>query len=533
MTISSQAGVPSSALDNFPFPSMRVRSPLTITIFGASGDLTHRKLMPALYAMYVQGFLPEEFAIVGFARRDYTDDSFRELMGESIRKFGRVAVDPVSLSKFLGRTHYHNGDLEDDAAYASLAQRLGNEAIYPGNHLFYLSTKPDLFKVVVAKLKAHNLIRTVFDAKWTRVVIEKPFGHDLASAIDLNQSVRHHLDESQLYRIDHFLGKETVQNILSFRFANAIFEPLFNNHLVDHIQITASETVGMESGRGAYYDASGAIRDMVQNHMLQLLCLVTMDPPASLTAEAIRNEKLKVLQSILPPTQAEVPMCSIRAQYARGRAAGKDIKSYREEDRINPNSMTETYLAMRLFIENWRWAGVPIYLRTGKRLARRATEIVVQFKVPPLQLFQTVECVGDTCDLTHSMPNQIIFRIQPDEGIALHFSAKRPVMQVQVESVAMNFSYSQTWQRDLPEAYERLLLDVMRGDSTLFTRSDEVEAAWKVIDPFLCAWKKSPEIPMYTYEPGSWGPAEGEALMHGINNVWRSPIATDEDWKSP
>jgi len=513
---------------------MRVRSPLTITIFGASGDLTHRKLMPALYAMYVQGFLPEEFAIVGLARRDYTDEVFRGLMSDSIREFGRVAVDPGMLSKFLDRIRYHNGDIEDDAAYASLANRLRDEKTYPGNHLFYLSIKPDLFKVVVSKLKAHNLIKKVFDPQWTRVVIEKPFGNDLASAIDLNHAVRQNLDESQLYRIDHFLGKETVQNILSFRFANAIFEPLFNNHLVDHIQITASESVGMEGGRGAYYDASGAIRDMVQNHMLQLLCLVTMDPPASLTAEAVRNEKLKVLQSIVAPTQAEVPLCSIRAQYGRGRAAGKEIKSYREDDRINPNSMTESYLAMRLSIDNWRWAGVPIYLRTGKRLARRATEIVVQFKVPPLQLFQTVQCVGDVCDMTHSMPNQLIFRIQPDEGIALHFSAKRPVMQVQVESVAMNFSYSQTWQRDLPEAYERLLLDVMRGDSTLFTRSDEVEAAWKVIDPFLCAWKNQPEIPMYTYEPGSWGPAEGEALLHGINNEWRNPLSSvDTDWKSP
>jgi glucose-6-phosphate 1-dehydrogenase len=284
----------------------------------------------------------------------------------------------------------------------------------------------------------------------------------------------------------------------------------------------------MESGRGAYYDASGAIRDMVQNHMLQLLCLVTMDPPASLTADAIRNEKVKVLQSIIPPSAEEVRRCSIRAQYLHGKLDGKSVKGYREEDRISPNSMTESFLAMRLYVENWRWAGVPVYLRTGKRMPRRTTEIVVQFKVPPLQLFQTVECVGDVCDLTHAKPNQLVFRIQPDEGIALHISAKRPVLQVQVESVAMNFSYSSTWEHDLPEAYERLLLDVMRGDSTLFTRSDEVEAAWKIVDPFISAWTTQPNIPMYTYHPGTWGPVEADALLHGVRSEWRNPDVGDE-----
>jgi glucose-6-phosphate 1-dehydrogenase len=518
--------ITATAVDSEPaaiLPGMRVRTPLTIAIFGASGDLTQRKLMPALYKMYIHGFLPDEFAILGLARRDWTDASFRDLMCEAIRKFGKTRVDEAKLTAFASRIFYHLGDIESGDVYGALRERLGDTARFPVNHLFYLSVKPDLFGPIIGNLKAHHLIHAPHAGQWTRVVIEKPFGHDLASAVALNQAVRQHLDESQVYRIDHFLGKETVQNILSFRFANAIFEPLFNNHLVDHIQITAAETVGMESGRGAYYDASGAIRDMVQNHMLQLLCLVTMDPPASLTADAIRNEKVKVLQSIVPPRIDEVRRCSIRAQYLHGKLDGKTVKGYREEDRISPNSMTETFLAMRLYIDNWRWAGVPVYLRTGKRLPRRTTEIVVQFKVPPLQLFQTVECVGDVCDLAHAKPNQLVFRIQPDEGISLDFSAKRPVLQVQVESVAMNFSYSNTWQRDLPEAYERLLLDVMRGDSTLFTRSDEVEAAWKIIDPFLKAWATQNNVPMYTYQPGTWGPVEADALLHGIRSQWRNP----------
>ena len=502
-----------------PRPSMRVRDPLTITIFGASGDLTQRKLIPALYAMFIQGFLPESFAIVGFARREYDDAVFRTQMADAIRKFCRMPVEEAKLASFISKVYYHQGDIESVTSYDELRKRLFDFTTFPPNHLHYLSIKPDLFEVALKSMKGAGLIAAHGSPHWTRVVIEKPFGHDLASAIALNHAVRQHLEESQVYRIDHFLGKETVQNILSFRFANAIFEPLFSNHLVDHIQITAAETVGMESGRGAYYDASGALRDMVQNHMLQLLCLVTMEPPASLTAEAIRNEKLKVLQSITPPAPDHVRYRVVRAQYAD--APG--VKGYRSEERVNPESMTESFVAMRLFIDNWRWAGVPVYLRTGKRLAKRATEIVVRFKTPPLQLFQTVECVGDVCDMTKAKPNQIIFRIQPDEGISLHFSAKRPVLQVQVESVAMNFSYSETWQTSLPEAYERLLLDVMRGDSTLFTRSDEVEAAWRIIDPILKAWTSEADMPMATYSPGGWGPEAADDLMRAHSGFWRNP----------
>jgi len=507
----------------FPQPAQRARDPLTITIFGATGDLTQRKLMPALFVMHLQGFLPAETAIVGFARRDHGDESFRELIGDALKKFSRIKPTDAQLDAFLRNVFFHRGDVEDDNAFSNYAAKLEDTRKFPPNHLYYLSIKPDLFETVLAKMKASALIGPAREANWTRVVIEKPFGHDLDSAIALNHTVRTHLDESQVYRIDHYLGKETVQNILSFRFANAIFEPLFNNHLVDHIQITAGETVGMESGRGAYYDATGALRDMVQNHMLQLLCLATMEPPASLTADAIRNEKLKILQSIVPPRPDQVARMAVRAQYTGGLIGDKTVPGYHEEDRINPQSMTETFAALRLNIQNWRWVGVPVFLRTGKRLAHRVTEIVIQFKTPPLQLFQTVECVGDVCDFTRAKPNQIIFRIQPDEGIALKFSAKRPVLQVQVENVSMNFSYSETWPKDLPEAYERLLLDVMRGDSTLFTRSDEVEAAWRIIDPVLHGWKESLNIPMATYAPGSWGPPESLALIKGHAEGWRRP----------
>jgi glucose-6-phosphate 1-dehydrogenase len=351
-------------------------------------------------------------------------------------------------------------------------------------------------------------------------VIEKPFGRDLESARNLNRDVLAHLDESQIYRIDHYLGKETVQNILGFRLANLIFEPVFNWHHVDHIQITAGETVGMESGRGAYYDSAGALRDMVQNHLLQLLCLVAMEPPGNLTADAIRSAKVQLLNSLVPPAPQEIGSKTIRAQYIAGLENGQRIPAYVEEDRVARDSRTESYCALRLGIENWRWAGVPVYLRTGKRLRKRLTEIVIQFKQPPLQLFQTVECEGDYCDLTLSRPNVLGFRIQPDEGISLQFAAKRPSMQFVVESVAMNFSYQQTWKHSLPEAYERLLLDVMRGDSSLFTRSDQVEAAWRVMAPILAAWQSQPDIPIHTYMPGSWGPAAADDLIRQEGRFW-------------
>ena len=506
-----------------PAPLLRMTEPLTVVIFGATGDLTQRKLVPALFAMFQQGLLPDRFAVVGVARREYDDAGFRALLGEGLARFSRLPVDPAAAAAFLDRITYHRGDIEEPATLPALARRLSDRAAYPAPCLYYLSVKPDLFAPTLLRMKESGLIRDAYDPAWTRVVIEKPFGRDLASAIALNRVVRQHLDESQVHRIDHFLGKETVQNVLSFRFANAIFEPLLNQHLVDHIQITAAETVGMESGRGAYYDETGALRDMVQNHLLQLLCLVTMEAPPSLAADAIRNEKLKILQSIVPPAAGCMRNAVVRAQYTGGTLDGKPVPGYRQEDRIDPASQTETFVALRLAIENWRWAGVPIYLRTGKRMARRATELRIQFRRPPLQLFEHVACQGDVCDLTQAEPNRLVFRIQPDEGIALHFSAKRPSLQVQVETVAMDFSYSRTWPRSLPEAYERLLLDVMRGDSTLFTRSDEVEAAWRVVDPILAAWRDQPEFPLHRYAPGTWGPAEANALLAGQEDAWANP----------
>jgi glucose-6-phosphate 1-dehydrogenase len=504
-----------------PMPIVSVDEPLTITIFGASGDLTLRKLVPGLYALYAQGLFHEGFAIVGYARREFDDGSFREQMREAIRSFSRLPIDEARLGEFVGRLYYHRGDLGDIESFQALKNRFQDTERFPSNRIFYLATTPDYFLPTIANLDSSGLLSSAHGAPWTRVVIEKPFGRDLESARNLNREVLAHLDESQIYRIDHYLGKETVQNILGFRLANSIFEPVFNCHYVDHIQITASETVGMESGRGAYYDSAGALRDMVQNHLLQLLCLVTMEPPSNLTADAIRSAKVQLLKSLVLPAPYEMRSKIIRAQYLAGSEDGKSVPAYVDEFRVAPDSKTESYCALRLGIENWRWAGIPIYLRTGKRLKERLTEIVIQFKQPPLQLFQTVACQGDICDLTLSRPNTLVFRIQPDEGISLRFSAKRPAMQFVVESVAMNFSYQQTWKHSLPEAYERLLLDVMRGDSSLFTRSDQVEAAWQVVDPILKVWESQLDVPIHTYTAGSRGPAAADELLRQEGRAWQ------------
>jgi glucose-6-phosphate 1-dehydrogenase len=503
-----------------PMPVISVGEPVTITIFGASGDLTLRKLIPALYALYAQGLFHERIAIIGFARRSYDDVSFRGEMREAIKSFNRLPVEEGQLDAFINRICYHRGDLDDIGSFQTLKTRFQDTERFPANRIFYLATTPEHFLPTIANLDKSELIRPAHEKPWTRVVIEKPFGRDLESARNLNRDVLAHLDESQIYRIDHYLGKETVQNILGFRLANSIFEPAFNRHHVDHIQITAIETVGMESGRGAYYDSAGALRDMVQNHLLQLLCLVAMEPPNNLTANAIHSAKVQLLNALILPAPHEMRSKIIRAQYVAGSENGQSVPAYIDEYRVAPDSRTESYCALRLGIENWRWAGVPVYLRTGKRLKRRLTEIVIQFKQPPLQLFKTVECEGDICDLTLSRPNTLVFRIQPDEGISLLFSAKRPSMQFVVESVAMNFSYQQTWKHSLPEAYERLLLDAMRGDPSLFTRSDEVEAAWQVVDPILKAWETQPDIPIQAYNPGSWGPAAADDLIRHDGRAW-------------
>lgn len=491
---------------------VRIEEPVTFVIFGASGDLTRRKLVPALYALFKDGALTKDFAIAGFARRDYDDASFRKLMEDSLREHSRTETDEASLKSFCSHLSYHRGDLSDAQAYAGLHTRFATGAL-PANRLFYLSITPELVESTVDNLKKAGLITPPHSKPWTRVVVEKPFGHDLQSAKTLNRMLLTHLDEAQIYRIDHYLGKETVQNILSFRFANTIFEPVFNRTYVDHIQITAAETVGMESERGAFYDQTGAMRDMVVNHLFQQLCLVTMEPPDGLEARSIRNEKMKILRALrLAPETREHPSVCLGQYLGDGKT-----KAFRAENRVSPDSNTETFAALRMEINNWRWAGVPIYLRTGKRLAKKTTEIAIQFKTPPLSLFQHVACKGDVCDLTGVKPNTLIFRIQPDEGIFLQVSAKRPSMQMVVESVNMDFSYSGKWNKELPEAYERLLLDALRGDSTLFTRSDEVEAEWDVIDSALViAAGHEP----FSYAPGSWGPAEAGRVL--LSNVWKN-----------
>ncbi len=524
--MSAKVNFHSSATDSSTtrIPDVRVEDSQTVVIFGGTGDLTRRKLLPALYAMDVEGRLPERLQVVAFGRRDYTHETFREEMREEISRFQRVEGSEEQLTAFVQRIDYFKGELDEDDSFRRLRVDLDDEKRYPPNRVFYLSVAPAFFEPVTEKLTQAGLIYPPDEPVWSRVVIEKPFGRDFDSARALNHHILRLLDESQVYRIDHYLGKETVQNILSFRFANTIFEPVFKSAYVDHIQVTASETVGMESGRGAYFDTAGSMRDMMQNHILQLLCLVTMEPPSGFSSDAVRNEKVKVLQSIRVPKLDDVRKQVVRAQYAAGQLKGKNVPAYVNEDRVPGDSRTETFVAAKFFIDNWRWSGVPIYLRTGKRMARKQTSITVQFKKPPMELFRTVECENDVCDLTHSRPNLLTFRIQPDEGISLHFATKRPSMHMVVEDSELDFNYAENYQGTLPEAYERLLMDVMRGDATLFMRSDEVDAAWRIMDPILRAWReRDARIPLHFYAPGTWGPIAADELfdheLHGWQNV--------------
>ena len=504
-------------------PDIMIEDSQTLVIFGGTGDLTRRKLLPALFAMHFEKRLPEKIRIVAFGRRDYTDESFREEMCGEISRFQRVQGTEADVSDFVGHIDYFKGSLDDVDSFTRLASQLDDSDRYPGNRVFYLSVSPSFFGPVTTLLKKSGLTYPPSHDLWSRVVIEKPFGRDLESALELNRHVLSLLDESQVYRIDHYLGKETVQNILSFRFANTIFEPVFNSSYVEHIQVTASETVGMESGRGAYFDTAGSLRDMMQNHLSQLLCLVTMEPPSGFSSDAVRNEKVKVLQSIRVPNIDNVREQVVRAQYVSGTSGDKKTAAYVDEDRVPGDSHTETFVAAKFFIDNWRWSGVPMYLRTGKRMARKQTSITVQFKKPPMELFRTVECENDVCDLTDAQPNTLTFRIQPDEGISLHFATKRPSMHMVVEDSALDFNYAENYEGTLPEAYERLLMDVMRGDATLFMRSDEVEAAWRIMDPVLQAWQeRDARIPLHFYSPGSWGPLAADELFENEKGNWQN-----------
>ncbi len=497
-------------------PRTRVPDPCTIVLFGATGDLTHRKLAPALYRLAAEGQLPAEFAIVGFARREWDDQALRAELQKSLEPAGLPSFE-ASWPGFAEHIVFSPGTFDDPAAFATLKatlERADTAFGTRGNRLFYLAVAPEFFVTIVDQLgKAGLIYPHQQDAPWSRVVVEKPFGHDLESARQLDRRLSRVLDEKQTYRIDHYLGKETVQNIQALRFANAIFEPVWNRRHVSNVQITVAEEVGMPGGRGAYYDTAGALRDMVQNHMMQLLCLVAMEPPVNLSADAVRNEKVKVLQSLPHWRADDVARNVVKGQYVAGSLQGKEVPGFRAEKGVAAASKTDTYVAIRLTLDNWRWAGVPFYLRTGKRLPKRATEIAIQFKKPPTQLFEPDdEGTGGA--------NQLVLRIQPNEGASLAFQAKVPGSRRRLQEVRMDFRYGTAFAAPPPEAYERLLLDVMLGDPTLFTRIDEVESAWEFITPIHRAWEEAGTEPV-TYAAGTWGPAEADTLMERDGAHWR------------
>jgi glucose-6-phosphate 1-dehydrogenase len=488
----------------------RIPEPAVVVIFGASGDLTKRKLLPALFHLEQSGLLPSEFAVVGVARRPLQDE-FAKDMREGILQFGGVKEGEKKLDEFMAKVSYHAMNFDDPEGYGKLKTLLENidqKQGIKGNRLFYLATAPEYFADIIEQLGKHGMAKPQHGKVHT--IIEKPFGHDLASARELNDEVNRVFAEDQIFRIDHYLGKETVQNILIFRFANGIFEPVWNRNYVDHVQITAAEDIGIE-GRGPFYEKAGALRDVVQNHVMELLSFVAMEPPVSFEAEAMRREKVKVWRSI----QAIHPMDTVRGQYGPGTVDGKDVKGYRQEDRVDPNSATETYAALKVGIENWRWAGVPFYVRAGKRLAKRATDITIQFKQPPQLLFKNQS--GACKEL---QPNLIAMRIQPDEGISLRFGAKVPSPNMEVCPVNMNFSYADAFGKSSANGYERLLLDAMLGDATLFAHRDGVEATWSLLTPILDQWASTRPKGFPNYASGTWGPDSGDELLARDGRAW-------------
>ena len=492
--------------------------PCSIVIFGASGDLTARKLIPALYHLFKDKQLPPAFRIIGFARREKTDESFRAELREALAKFSRTQpVDDKVWTEFSANIVYCMGDLTDSTAYQKLEQRLGTfgNADLRNNLLFYLAISPSQFGEAVEELHKANLLKRPGHGGWQRIVVEKPFGHDLASAHALNNELTRYAHESQVFRIDHYLGKETVQNILMFRFSNSIFERLWNRESVDHVQITVSEKHSV-GGRGGYYEEAGALRDMVQNHILQVLSLVAMEPPVSLEAESIRDEKVKLLKSIRPLTAEHVSRQVVRGQYFAGVMDGHPQNGYRQETKVKPDSNVETYVAAKLFIDNWRWSGVPFYLRTGKCLPLGASEVRIQFRPTPNVLFAAAR--GNTLD-----PNALTLRLQPDEGIYMRFNGKVPGTQVGVRPVRMHFSYNSEFGAYTPEAYERLLLEAIAGDATLFIRRDEVETAWQIVDSIREGWNGKPLSNREFYAAGTWGPIAAEELLAQSSHIWRDP----------
>lgn len=492
--------------------------PCVLVIFGATGDLTRRKLIPALYNLACDGQLPENFVCVAFARRDKTNEQFRNEMLEGVKQYSRTQPINMDLWKrFSEMIIYHRSEFHEDEGYTSLKtllETLDRDHGTAGNRVFYLSTQPSFFPLVTEKLKEHDLIYDYHHVqdKWSRVIIEKPFGRDLDSALKLQDHMIKFLNENQIYRIDHYLGKETVQNLLVFRFSNPIFETMWNNHHVDHVQITVSEDMGIGT-RGKFWEEAGMLRDIVQNHMMQLLSLVAMEPPTNLKANAVRNEKVKVMESVRPFPEIGIEKYAIRGQYGPGTINGKNVKGYREEDNVDSNSNIETYVAMELFIDNWRWAGVPFYLRAGKRMPKRTTEIAITFKEVPGILFQSQGAKIDA--------NILVIRIQPDEGISLKMNCKEPGVTTPLKPVRMDFRYGSFFGATPPEAYERLICDCMAGDNTLFARADEVIASWRLLTPVLKFWEEQKDTKFPNYAAGTWGPEASKGLLERDGRTWR------------
>jgi glucose-6-phosphate 1-dehydrogenase len=498
--------------------SRKTVEPCSIVIYGASGDLTARKLIPALYQLYKEKQMPSDFRVIGFARREKSDDSWRVELRQALDQFSRTKpVDNAVWNEFAAKVFYCMGEFGDLAAYQKLEKLLssfGSEQLR-NNLLVYLATSPSQFAEVVEQLHAANVLHKNNEKGWQRIVVEKPFGHDLASASELNTDLTRYAHEKQVFRIDHYLGKETVQNILMFRFSNSIFERLWNRDSVDHVQITVSENLGV-GGRGGYYEEAGALRDMVQNHLLQVMSLVAMEPPVSLDAEPIRDEKVKLLKSIRELSTDAVEKQVVRGQYFAGTIDGQLKPGYRQEPKVKPDSNTETYAALKLFVDNWRWSGVPFYLRTGKYLPLSASEVRIQFRPTPNVLFAAA--CGNKLD-----PNALTLRLQPNEGISLRFNGKVPGTSTSVRPVRMSFSYNSEFGAYTPEAYERLLLEAMAGDATLFIRRDEVEAAWTIVDAVRKGWDGKPLTNREFYAAGTWGPVAADDLLSQRGHVWRNP----------
>ena len=484
----------------------RTPDPCVLVIFGASGDLTRRKLFPALYSLALRRLLPDKFAVVGVARSPETDDEFRERMKEAVQEFGRDKVKDDVWNWLAEGMRYVSTDFADEDGenrVAKVLNELDRERGTGGNRVYYLAVPPDAISTLL-----HEIGERRTTEGWTRVIIEKPFGHDLASAQELNEEVKRHFSEQEIFRIDHYLGKETVQNLLALRFANGIFEPIWNRQFVDHVQITVAESIGIE-GRAAFYERAGAIRDVFQNHLLQLLALTAMEPPIDFSADSVRNEKVKVLRALHTPGPKHV----VRGQYGRGYVEGDEVPGYREEEGVAPDSLTETYVAAKLYVDNWRWADTPFYVRAGKRLARRETTIAIQFKRAPHPPFAIVDEEG-------LRPNVLVCHIQPDEGVSLEFAAKVPGQGMTLRTVHMDFLYGGVFRTGIPEAYERLLLDCFLGDATLFTRADEVEEQWSLVDTIVAGWSRDrPSFP--NYAAGTWGPHVADELLRRDGRTWR------------